>query len=175
MRWPGFPIKEALARAGSLVRQYRACLENEDFKPFKHDKLLEQIGKRSLPEYVENEDFSGSTRLRDNRESLWGDPVQRPGVRKRQSILGRRNHWKRLANAATAPAVEDGMEEDEVVAEYGIMDWRYSQQLSARAAWWTRRPGGKRLRGKFSPGDGAQRPHRWRQRRQLVDRLASGG
>ena len=63
--------REALAKAGSLVRQYRADLENEDFKPF-YDKLLEQIGKGSLPEYVENEDFFRALNaVADNRESLW--------------------------------------------------------------------------------------------------------
>lgn len=118
--------REALARAGSLVRQYRARLENEDFKPF-YDKLLEQIGKGSLPEYVENEDFFRALNaVADNRESLWETQFS-------ARVFGNAKYFgKNLRKPVLRKLCRYGsaMEEDEVFAEYGIMS--YSQQLECK-------------------------------------------
>lgn len=122
--------REALARAEGLVRQYRERLENEDFKPY-YDELLEKIGKGSLPEYAENENFFRALNaIADNRESLWETQFSARvfgnakyfGKNLRKPVLNKLCRYGSL--------VEDDMEEDEVFAEYGIMS--YSQQLECK-------------------------------------------
>lgn len=122
--------REELARAERMVREYRDGLKNPDFKPF-YDELLEQIGRGTVPSYVEVENFfRGLNAVADNGESLWETQFS-------ARVFGSAKYFKEKLREPIlrklyryGSAVDEEMEKDEVLAEYGIMS--YNQQLETK-------------------------------------------
>lgn len=122
--------REELARAKRTVQEYRDSLKNPDFKPF-YDELLEQIGRGSVPSYVGVEHFfRGLNAVADNEESLWETQFS-------ARVFGNAKYFKEnlrerilLKLYRYGSVVDEEMEKDEVLAEYGIMS--YNQQLESK-------------------------------------------
>lgn len=131
--------REELARAKRTVQEYRDSLKNPDFKPF-YDELLAQIGKGNLPAYVGVEHFfDGLNAVADNETSQWETQFS-------ARVFGSAKYFKdhlrdmivrKLCRYGSA--VDEGMERDEVLAEYGIMT--YSQQLETKGPLMLETPG----------------------------------
>lgn len=122
--------RDKLKRAEAEVRFWLGRLKNADFKGY-YEELLRQIGEGTMPKNLEQPLFlKGLTEAADNREETWENVFS-------ARVFGEAKYFKDHLKTRIVTVLKDwgsstdqGMDEDEVLAEFGIL--RYSQTLELK-------------------------------------------